>query len=281
MGWCHCGVGAPAKQSPSRTGHLSQPLALLWLLRIILWLATLFVTAVLILTQSRGSYLAIGITTIGMLFLVISPRWRLWLGVAVFLVGLSVSVLLYRTGGWEGFVDVLGLSDQSGLSINTLEGRLEIWSRAIYGIQDFPFTGMGMNTFREVVHVLYPLFLIAPDVDIAHAHNQYLQAALDLGIPGLIAFLSIHIVAFWMLFGIWRNAKTTVLGPVEAFNARTLNLKRATVLGLGGGLAAHMLFGLTDAITLGAKPGLLWWMLLGLIAGLHGQVNNCADRAVS
>jgi hypothetical protein len=33
-----------------------------------------------------------------------------------------------------------------------------------------------------------------------------------------------------------------------------------------------MLYGLTDAVALGAKPGLLFWMLLGLIAGLYGQV---------
>jgi putative inorganic carbon (HCO3(-)) transporter len=257
---------APAKQSLSKTSHL-----LLWLLQLIFWLASLFVTAVLILTQSRGSYLALGLTAVVMLFILLPPRWRLIFGFALLLVGLTVVGALSRAGGWESFVELLGLSDQSGLSINTLEGRLEIWSRAIYGIQDFPFTGMGMNTFREVVHVLYPLFLIAPDKDIAHAHNEFLQAALDLGIPGLIAFVSIHIGAFWMLFDIWRKGKMTAFGPVEAFNVRTLNVKRTIVLGLGGGLAAHMLFGITDAITLGAKPGLLWWMLLGLIAGLHGQ----------
>jgi putative inorganic carbon (HCO3(-)) transporter len=257
--------------------------------------STLFVTGVLVLSQSRGSYLATGLTIISMLLIVFSPRWRKILLVVVLLFCLIAGVLLYRSGGWESFVSVLGLSDQSGLSINSLEARLEIWSRAIYGVQDFPFTGMGMNTFREVVHVLYPLFLIAPDKDIAHAHNEFLQAALDLGIPGLVAFLSIHIVVFWMLYDSWRDDKATLLGPVEAFSVRTLNvrtpvlsfveglsLKRATVLGLGGGLAAHMLFGITDAITLGAKPGLLWWMLLGLIASLHGQiapVERCPERA--
>ena len=64
------------------------------------------------------------------------------------------------------------------------------------------FTGMGMDTFRSVVNVLYPLQIISagsPIKDIGHAHNEFLQAALDLGIPGLIAFISIYIVAFTML----------------------------------------------------------------------------------
>ena len=45
------------------------------------------------------------------------------------------------------------------------------------------------------------------------------------------------------------------------------------VLGLGGGLLAHAIYGLTDAVALGAKPGILFWMLLGLVAGLYLQTN--------
>jgi putative inorganic carbon (HCO3(-)) transporter len=119
---------------------------------------------------------------------------------------------------------------------------------------------MGMNTFRRVVHVLYPLFTIAPDTDIAHAHNAFLQAGLDLGIPGLVAFLALHLSALGMLSQIWRARRAA---RVRA------RLMEAFVLGLGGGLLAHMLYGVLDAVALGAKPGALWWMFLGLIAALY------------
>jgi hypothetical protein len=99
---------------------------------------------------------------------------------------------------------------------------------------------MGMNTFRRNVFVLYPLFLVGPDFDIAHAHNEFLQAALDLGLPGLIAFLTLHIGAFWILFKIWRLAHTP-------------QSWRLLVLGLGG-VFAYMIYSLTDAAALGAKP---------------------------
>jgi len=164
---------------------------------------------------------------------------------------------------------VPSLSSLSGVpfSLGTLEARIEIWSRALYGIQDFPFTGMGMNTFRTVVHVLYPLNRIGPDVEIGHAHNEFLQAALDLGIPGLIAFLDLYMISFACLASTSRQIGQTS----ETGEDRLLN--QALVLGLGGGLVAHLLYGMTDAVALGAKPGVLFWMLLGLVSctgkGLH------------
>ena len=142
--------------------------------------------------------------------------------------------------------------------------------------------------------VLYPLFLMHPDVDIGHAHNEYLQAALDLGIPGLIAFIGLYIGAFWMLTDIWKaachpppnTAKSpkgdncevpeggSLRSPRRGLTIHYSLFTRSLTLGLGGGLFAHLLYGLTDAVALGAKPGVLLWMLLGLIAGLHRQAQE-------
>ena len=44
-----------------------------------------------------------------------------------------------------------------GLS-SDVESRIELWSRAISMIEDFPFTGIGMNNFRRVMPVMYPVF---------------------------------------------------------------------------------------------------------------------------
>lgn len=212
-----------------------------------------------------GGYIGLALT-LPLLILIALPRRGRWysliiLTVLVVLLGFVIASHWEAVRTWAMGSD---LATDPALSLNSLQGRLEVWSRAIYGIQDFPFTGMGMNAFRKVVNVLYPLFLVSPDTDIGHAHNEFLQAALDLGIPGLIAFIALYIGAFWMLWEIWKN---TVVGQDDILsNARPL------VLGLGGGLLAHMLYGLTDAVALGAKPGLLFWMLLGLIAGLYGQV---------
>jgi putative inorganic carbon (HCO3(-)) transporter len=232
--------------------------------------ATFFVAAVFLLCQSRGGYIGLALTLPVLILIALPRRWR-WYGLIAFVV-LAIVLGFLVASHWEAVRTLItgnNLSADPALSLNSLEGRLEIWSRAIYGIQDFPFTGMGMNTFRKVVPVLYPLFRIGPDIDIGHAHNEFLQAALDLGIPGLIAFLALYIGAFWMLTDIWRATRHPSLN-----NEHWSLITRSLALGLGGGLLAHLLYGLTDAVALGAKPGVLFWILLGLIVGLRRQAQE-------
>jgi O-antigen ligase len=84
-------------------------------------------------------------------------RWGKWLALAVFLAGTVVA--LWLGPGKIGDTVMKSIGSTSSV-VPSIEGRLEVWNRAIYGITDFPFTGMGMNTFRKVVHVLYPLFSV-------------------------------------------------------------------------------------------------------------------------
>ncbi len=225
--------------------------------------ATLFTFAILVLTQSRGGYLGLFSAFAAILFFVMPWRWRIVLTIGSVAILVAAIVFLRFNTLTPTIEDSGALSVES--AIDTLEGRLEIWSRAIYGIEDFAFTGMGMNTFRRVVHVLYPLFLIGPDVDIAHAHNEFLQAGLDLGAPGLIAFVALYFGAAMMLGAVWTRARA--LMPDTFFI-------RAVVLGLGAALLAHLVYGMTDAVTFGAKPGFMFWLLLGLVAGLYDQAQS-------
>lgn len=241
------------------------------------WLAgilALAVSGVMLLAQSRGSYLAIGIT-VGLSYLLLVPKRVRILSLAVIGVMTLAVIGLVAAGRLPDLIPAgmnASLAADPGLSLNSLQGRVEVWSRAIYGITDFPFTGMGMNTFRKVVQVLYPLFLTDPSVDIGHAHNEFLQAALDLGIPGLIAFISLYLGAFAMLWLSWKRIVQDA-GAATAFIipgrfSPSPGFMKAVIFGLGAGLFAHLLYGMTDAVALGAKPGILFWMLLGLISGL-------------
>jgi putative inorganic carbon (HCO3(-)) transporter len=136
-----------------------------------------------------------------------------------------------------------------------VESRLEIWTRARYGLEDFPFTGIGLGTFRRLAPLLYPLFLVSPDRDIAHAHNHLLQTGLDLGLPGLITYLALWLLAGAMLWRSWHRKQNV--------------WQCALVIGLAGALVGHFVYGLTDAVALGASPGFIFWLSLGLISGMH------------
>lgn len=227
-----------------------------------LLVVALVLVGVLTLTQSRGGWIAAALVLPVLLLMLVQGKLRraATLLLAGSVVIAAVWIALARPNALNLLISGPQQDPSPGMSLETLSGRFEVWSRAIYGIQDFAFTGMGMNAFRKVVPVLYPLFSIDPATDIGHAHNEFLQAALDLGIPGLIAYISIHLTAFAMLISTWRRrGRLPFPDP----------LSRALILGLAGGLAAHIIYGLTDAIALGAKPGVLWWMLLGLIAALY------------
>jgi putative inorganic carbon (HCO3(-)) transporter len=207
-----------------------------------------FLLGVLMLSQSRGGWIAAALILPVLLLVLVRGKWR-W-AAALLLSVVIVAAAVWVAAARPDAVSLLVLGPPEdpgrGMSVETFSARVEIWSRAVYGIQDFPLTGMGMNAFRKVVPVLYPLFSIDPATDIGHAHNTFLQAALDLGIPGLIAYLAIHVSAFAMLISSWRRrGRLPFPEPLSS----------ALILGLAGGLAAHMVYGLTDAVALGAKIG--------------------------
>ncbi|MEZ4514942.1 MAG: O-antigen ligase family protein [Chloroflexota bacterium] len=221
----------------------------LWL-RLPLLGVTGLLGGLLVATLSRGGIAACGLALL--VVLAVRFRWGRWLLLEV---AIAATIVFF----YYNLDDLILASSQSADPL-ALAGRLEIWSRALYGIADFPFTGMSMNGFRRVVHILYPLFLIPPDTDIGHAHNHLLQAALDLGIPGLIAYLAIWVTSAALLWQSWRTAAD--------------KMTRFVALGLMGSLAAGWLFGMLDAIALGARPGFIWWLLLALVVGVHDAMRE-------
>ena len=226
----------------SRAGRLNRTR-----LSLVAFVSILGILGVFLLTQSRGGLIGLGV---GVLFL-IAMTGRLGKVLAGCAVAAAIVGLILIGPSKIGDIMVGASSGTAqGLGVETLSGRVELWSRALYAIQDFPFTGMGMGTFGYVMPVLYPLFLVSPDVMILHAHDEFLQVAVDLGLPGLVAFLAIYLTIVWMQITVWRRDHDP--------------FRRTAALGLLVGLISHAVFGLSDAVLLGAKPSIFWWALLGL-----------------
>jgi putative inorganic carbon (HCO3(-)) transporter len=133
--------------------------------------------------------------------------------------------------------------------LDTLETRMELWDRAVYMLQDFPFTGIGLGQFSPVLHALYVPLLVPPGQFVPHAHNLYLEYALELGIPGAVAFALVVLAFFRQCARAARSADP---------------LLRWTGLGLALGVFGFLVYGLADAIAPGARAGLVLWLLLGL-----------------
>ena len=228
-----------------------------WLMRLLAITSSIGIVVVLLLTQSRGALLAYGIV----LFLIFSLRWH-WVWMVVPVLGSLLVVLLYRIG-FTQVVQVLSANQ----ALNGLDGRLGIWSRAIYMIEDFPFTGIGMGSFNRVADLLYPFVLNAP-CNVEHVHNLFLQIAVDLGLPGLIAWLSLWLGILMITWQMIKQGK---------ISGNTVLIGQA--VGLFGSQVALGVHGILDAVTWGmVKPAPLVWALWGIAIAIF--LNNQSDILV-
>jgi putative inorganic carbon (HCO3(-)) transporter len=231
----------------------------------LLGLALALMLAVLILTKSRGGYLGAGVG----LGVVVFLRWpRAIIGPAALAV-MGMGYALNRLG-FTAVADML-LTTQT---IGGLAIRREIWSRALYMLQDFPLTGIGMGTFQQVANALYPFFAGGRDADIPHAHNLFLQVGVDLGLPGLIAFLALILVLIWAAGRLAADQAGYELEPGVSAKGRW----RWLGVGLLGSLMALSVHGLMDSAIWGTKPGFLAWALFGLVAATYNNAELVERR---
>jgi O-antigen ligase len=227
-----------------------KPLAAAWLviLQIILLSLTM---GTFLLMRSRGAFAGLAVATAA--FLVWHSR-KTQIAAAV---ASAALVLAMTVTSAPSLLDSQTFSKSGATLLGSVSIRVGLWSKALYGIREFPLTGMGMNTFRKLMPVRYPLSPppAFPNPDLAHAHNNFLQAALDLGIPGLVSYSSLWLIAFALLAATYRDSGERIYRVIAG--------------GLGAGLIAHFVFGLADAIPLGSKLGVLFWITLALTMALH------------
>jgi sorbitol-specific phosphotransferase system component IIC len=211
-----------------------------------------FIGLGLLMTQSRGALLAVGVALAltgaywsrevrkGLLFLLIAGALALPIAAEV----LPDSIELPSKG--------------------MLAKRQEQWERGVFIAQDYPFMGIGMRSYPIVVDLLYPLSLSGPDARIPHAHNLYIEVAASTGFPGF--------VAFWAMLGVWGMMVWELLK--EARRGGKRGRYEVFGVGLAGGMIAHLLYSITDVIAIGEKAGIFFWISLGLTTVLWRRVQR-------
>ena len=133
-----------------------------------------------------------------------------------------------------------------GTLLKSIHSRFPVWAAGIEAVREEPLFGLGLDQFRLREGI---------DYDLAHAHNQFLHTAAETGMPGLAAYLAILIAAGWMAIRTGVSRKSAWM--------------KSASTGLAVGQAGFAVFGLADAIALGAKPGLFFWISLSLIAAIY------------
>jgi putative inorganic carbon (HCO3(-)) transporter len=217
-----------------------------WKLRLAGGATTIILTTMLLLAQSRGALLGL---LVAVVILTILINWR-FLFIWILLVATSLVALSQLFPDLS--LDVL--FSGSGGNITSLSGRLEIWSRALYMIQDFSFTGVGQGMVEPVIHILYPLFLISPDTAFGHAHNIYLNTAAEMGLPFLVAMLAFYLLMIFL--------------PLKQLSQNPSRLAASMSLALFGIVIVYLTHGLIDTITSSPRVAIIVWGLFGLLVAV-------------
>ncbi len=159
-----------------------------WLRLIPAALVTLILAAGILLTTSRGAWLALAIVTGGGLLLYLAAQLARRAGLAAS-IGMAIAVnlililfvLLIPIGGTRILNTFIGLTGSArGVP------RTELYAQVIRLGQDFAFTGAGLDSFQNI-YSTYELLIDVPFLP--HAHDLWLQIWFEQGVLGLVAFV--------------------------------------------------------------------------------------------
>lgn len=233
--------------SPGRTGSGSKEMGK----RIVLGVAVLLMGIVLLLTKSRGGYIAAAAGGLVVVWLSARKRWAFAMALVLTVAIVGAGVWFLVGTGKEATPELVeGVTDP-----NSWAFRQQVWRAATWMLADFPFTGVGMGLFNDVASLLYAFY--APQNP--GAHNLYLQVGVDLGLPGMIAFLAVLMSMLWM-------AGTAV----KTFTQAEDNALRAVAVGALAGIVALMIHGLVDLTMWGTRAAFVPWVVMGLVMALQG-----------
>lgn len=206
-----------------------------WPLRLLLWClgapALFLALAAVMLSNSRGAWLALAFAAAVGVFLAVRRRlarqvggWIILGDGALVVLLASPAFLVLATMVFPDFAPgpLGGSVDASATS------RALLWREGLGLIADYRFTGSGLgatmmvlSTYVFILHVGY----------LGHVHNLFLEMAIEQGVPGLIAYLCL--------------VATAIASLVQAYQRR--RVPSVQVAATAASLTALYVHGLVDA----------------------------------
>ena len=207
-------------------------------LRILAGCGILLIIGALLLTYSRSSWLALFIAIIFMIVFMKNKKFIL------ILLPLFIFILLMPK------TSTMIRSAQPGRIIDdSIKGRVRYTRDAIDVIKINPVFGSGINTYDSLNKKIHPGREIYP-----YAHNCYLQMWAELGLIGLLAFLSFICVLFSKTFKFLKKSAENELRPF--------------VVGISAGVMVLLISFIFDTHFYNSTLSVLFWASCGILAGI-------------
>lgn len=221
-------------------------------------------TTAIVLTYSRGAWLALLLVAPVAVVLLRPPSWTAAVGRLLIVVLLVSGAVMFLARTPESpvaqgvAVRAVSITDTTDMSI---QGRINFWRAAVLIFGDHPLLGTGPGTFGAV-HARYQrdVRFYARD-----AHNLYVQTLAEMGIAGGLA-LGLLVVT---MAGVWSRALRHSSGG-ESY---------ALVLGAGLGVLAFLIHSAVDMDwSFYANPAMAF-ALIGVIASFDRSPVDQHPRA--
>ena len=210
----------------------------------------------LLLTKSRTN-LAASAAALGVMALFCGGRrFALVACLGVGVLGPLAAVFLDAGDALQNFEKMLGRSDTA--QVASLTGRLPLWQDLAPSIIERPVTGHGFGAFWSPERIL--ALADAQGWAISHAHSDYIDLLLALGVPGLLSYVAV------MLLGL-----ATALRAAQ----HTAAPNSGGYLAMAGWIMFLIVGGLTEQV--GLQPSLpVFFALCGLT---HLACRTSGDEA--
>jgi putative inorganic carbon (HCO3(-)) transporter len=215
--------------------------------RFIFYSAGLLVTGMCLLgTYSRGAWVAVFLTFV-LMSIFLRSRWAM-----LVMVGMSCLIFFVSPPSLQ-----LRIQSLFNPKTGTLVERAELWRESLRMIQAKPLLGHGPNTYSKTE----PLFKSADSkVDDQYAHNGYLHLAAEIGLLGLLSFLSV-------VFYFFKETLPSFLSTGKSF-------LKAAGLGLVFGIFSFLIHSATDT----DLQSLLLVNLFWISVGTAWAAKNCLEK---
>jgi putative inorganic carbon (hco3(-)) transporter len=192
-----------------------------WKVRLFTLVPAVFIVNAIVITRSRGAFLALAVAGIAALLLSARvKRYRKQLVLLLF-VGALGAVTLTDDMFWERMVTIQAQEDFGERDLSA-QHRLDAWHGAWLMAQDHPL-GVGVGNFFHQIGNYYP------ELTGRDTHNTYLRCLAELGFHGFFVLVMLIVSAFFMLWRIERECESLDHEPQNFFHLYAFALKLSLI----------------------------------------------------
>jgi len=227
---------------------------------------------VLYLSQSHGAWVAIAAAALFIAVFSIRDRKTLLVGAILFVVAAGLVFALFHTRIISFLLD----THVNAQGISTTTKRLYLWQTALKMIHDSPWFGYGMdnwlchysrNTICYIPGLKHYWILTNPvthaptglldEPDLSHPHNIFLHVWVSVGVFGLLAFIALLVLFFWLFM--------RVLAHLRSKESDRNLLLQWIAIGIGAAMFAALVQGQVDSSFLEQDLAFCFWTLVAAL----------------